>query len=292
MPQSDVLTRFLFEDTDVRGEIVNLDRSLEDALAHQTLSDSARQLFSEFLTAAALLSEVLKFEGILTLQAKGEGDVSLIMAETTDTGNLRGIVRFQENTDSNIVISPQLSQVFKNGYLAITIDPKPGQRYQGIVPLEKDNLAGCLEDYFERSEQLPTNIQLFTETTRAAGLFLQCLPTQLEQDQAKRQDTWETLVQLAGTLKQDELFELEQKDVLYRLFNEFQCRVFEPKTTQFKCSCSEERCKNALTNLGQIEAEKLLLEQGVIKMDCQFCGKTYRFNDAALKDIFISGSLH
>ncbi len=49
-----------------------------------------------------------------------------------------------------------LKTLVGNGYVVITITPSEGERYQGVVGLEGDTLAACLEDYFMRSEQLPT----------------------------------------------------------------------------------------------------------------------------------------
>ena len=47
--------------------------------------------------------------------------------------------------------------------MVITITPDQGRQYQGIVPLEGDTLAQCLEGYFQQSEQLP---QVFADLAR------------------------------------------------------------------------------------------------------------------------------
>ena len=219
MNETNLTRRFLFDNTDVRGEITKLTNAYTDAYAHQTIPKQLIPLFGEFLAAASLLAEVLKFEGVLTLQAKGEGDIAFIMAETNDQGHLRGIVKLKEGANPNQSFATSLPDLLPKGYLAITIDPVKGERYQGIIGLEYNDLAGCIANYFEQSEQIHTVVSLYANETHAGGLFLQCLPPQLIKDEDARQDLWETLSQLASTCTEEELFELPQEQLLVRLFS-------------------------------------------------------------------------
>lgn len=287
MQSNNLIQRFLFDDTDIRGEVTTLDKAYQDALSHQSLPDGLARVFGEFLAAASLLSEVLKFEGILTLQARGDGDVAIIMAEASHKGDIRGIVRLNPELESTPDFADlSLLTLLGEGLLTITIDPEKGKRYQGIVPIEKDALAGCLQDYFKQSEQLPTQIQLFANTTHCGGLFLQCLPAQLISDATERQQIWETATQLANTVTEDELYSLECETLLLRLFSEFTCRVFPSKPIQFNCSCNRERSGGAIRSLGYEDAQALLRERDIVNIDCQFCGKTYSFGEKALIELF------
>ncbi len=284
---NDVLHRFIFDNTDIRGEIVSLDESFRQAFKHQNFHASLRAVFGEFLAGAALLSEVLKFEGTLTLQAKGSGPVNLIMAEASDKGEIRGIIRLLGESEAQQDFSQmKLSDLVGEGILTITIDPEKGHRYQGIIPLDQDTLALCLEQYFSQSEQLPTDISLFATDEQCGGLFLQCLPAQEIKDQETRDERWEMATHLASTLTAKELFSLANTDILYRLFHELSCRVFDPKHVKFKCSCSRDRSANAIQSIGKTETQHLLLERGVIKIDCQFCGQQYQFTDNDVELIF------
>lgn len=287
MSTNDVIQRFLFDETDIRGEITSLENSFQQAFSHQTLPEGLTPIFGQFLAAAALLSEVLKFEGVLTLQARGDGDVAIIMAEASHSGEVRGIVRINPELESLPARKDlSLKSLLGEGLLTITIDPDKGKRYQGIVPIEGEDLAQCLESYFDQSEQLTTQIQLFADKTRCGGLFLQCLPAQLVTDANQRQERWETATQLAATLSQEELFTLESETLLTRLFHELTCRVFPSKTLTFSCSCDRERSATALQSLGYEEAQALLRERDIINIDCQFCGKAYSFGETALQELF------
>lgn len=281
---SDQLHRFVFDDCNIRGEIVNLSESFTKASEHQNLPAEAHALLGEFLVAVSLLAEALKFSGILTLQARGAGLLPLIMAESNDDGDIRGIVKIGENTRADDLKDLNFKQMIGSGVLTLTIDPTKGRRYQGIVALEGDTLADCLNDYFTQSEQLPTQFWLAASTTNAAGLMLQALPP--TEGNPHEPEQWSTAQQLAETVKDEELLELDHASLLIRLFNEFEVRLFEPQQVRFACHCSKQRSANALTALGRDDAYALLAERDVILMNCEFCGSEYHFGQTDLDELF------
>lgn len=282
----DQIHRFVFDDGDIRGEIVTLEATLQDATAHQQLPPEARALLGEFFAAVSLMIEVLKFSGTLTLQARGAGAVPLIMAEATDARTLRGIVKFAEDQAPDLH-GLSFPQMIGNGVLTLTLDPTQGQRYQGIVALEGETLAQCLTAYFARSEQLPTRLWLHSDGERSGGLLLQALPPSGNRN--VRPDAWETAEQLADTVTAEELYELDHATLLVRLFNEFEVRLFPPYELAFKCQCSRERSLQALTALGRSDAYALLNERDIIDINCEFCGAEYRFGQPDLDELFLSG---
>lgn len=285
------LTRkFIFDEADIRGEIVHLDSAYRDILAiHAYPPGVARQL-GEFLAAAVLLSTTIKFEGRLILQAQGGGEIPLLMAECNNSLEVRAIARGAETATAT-----EFSGLFGTGHLAITIEPDEGQRYQGIVSLDSGSLAGCIESYFENSEQLATRLWLASDGQVAAGLLLQQLPEQVTREATLRAEQWEHACTLAETVQREEVLELEQEELLYRLFHEDKVRLFDGEPVRFACSCSRERCHNALLSIGPTELLKLLDEDPEVTMDCEFCNTQYRFQredfTAQLGDAR-SGALH
>ncbi len=284
--QNDSLERFVFENCDIRGAIIRLNKSYQDALAHQTFSSRKKLLLGEFFAAVGLLGDSLKFKGILTLQARGDGVVPLVMADINSAGEFRGIVKKKDET--LLLETDDLPNLLGSAVLSITIDPDKGERYQGIVPLLESKLAQCLSDYFSQSEQLPSWFSLFSSEEFCGGLFLQALPKKVILDHEETQENWNTAIQLASTLKAEELFSLNYEEILYRLFHELGCKVFPPKPLRFACSCNEDRSSNAIIALGEDEAYALLEERGVIDINCEFCGRKYVFNESALKTLFTS----
>lgn len=280
----DQLTRFLFDEHEIRGEFCQLQTAFADATQHQTLPGPAKTLLGEFLTATSLLAGVLKFEGTLTLQVRGNGPIPLIMAESTDNKHIRGIVKPQANMDASRLEHLSFRDCIGEGMLTLTMDPLEGQRYQGIVPLNGETLSDCLAHYFKQSEQLPTKIWLFSHESQCAGLMLQSLPGQTD-DEAQI-DAWRTAIALADTLSAEESFLLDHHTLITRLFHEFTVRVYPSQHIQFACSCSSQRSARALYSIGENEAFALLAERGEIEIQCEFCGQEYRYGAQNLRELF------
>ena len=125
MKNPDILQRFLFDGTDVRGEITTLSSSYQDIIALHDYPQTISKLFGEFLVAASLIGASLKQSGMVTVQATGDGPVSTIMAECSQGQKLRGIVRgdWDSSESSTLSDSANLADVMGSGTLAITIEP-------------------------------------------------------------------------------------------------------------------------------------------------------------------------
>lgn len=273
-PRNDDKTRrFLFEDADIRGEIVHLDSAYREIIAIHQYPAAVSRLLGELLAAAVLLSTNLKFEGTLILQIQSEGEIPLLMVECDHRLQVRGIARGAEQATSG-----SNDKLLRGGQLAITIDPVHGQRYQGIVPLEQGSLANSLDGYFKRSEQLNTRAWLAADGNSAVGLLLQQLPATITPDEDLRTKQWEHVYSLACTLTDAELYQLESEELLYRLYHEDRVRLSEPSGVSFRCTCSRERTHNALITLNPADIEELLEEMGSITMDCEFCNQHYQFS--------------
>ena len=280
---TDIRQRFLFPDTDIRGEILRLEAGLPPALRNEHLALPARDLLGQAMAAVALLSGTLKFDGRLSLQARGDGTVQLLVAEATQDGGLRGMVRHNEEMTGGLdSLSP--GDLLGGGTLAITLQPDQGHAYQGVVPLEQPDLAGCLQDYFRRSEQLPTHIQLACGHDRAAGLLLQRLPDRVASAEANV-EAWQHLRTLASTLTAEELVDLPPEKVLHRLFHETPPEVTPGTPLRFACTCSRERVRNTLVSLGRDELAAILAEQGRADVTCEFCGTVEAFEREELRTL-------
>jgi molecular chaperone Hsp33 len=263
---------------DVRGELVHLDQVLDEVSAIHDYPAGVAALLGEFLTAAVLLASTLKFKGSLTVQARSDREIPLIMAECSSELAVRGIARGAQQA-----LSESFEALLGGGQLAFTVTPERGKRYQGIVPLSDDSLAASIDHYFGQSEQLATRMYLASDGRHAAGLLLQQLPAQLETDREARVEQWQRLSMLADTLSSTELLRTSDETMLYRLFHEETLRLYDPVPVSFRCSCSRERTLGALATLGQSEIRSILEEQGAVTMDCEFCNQRYQFSDSELQ---------
>lgn len=278
---NNTLHRYLFEDLSVRGELVQLDDAYQQIISSKEYPKPVQNLLGELLVATTLLTATLKFEGSITLQLQGDGPVSLAVINGDNNQKVRGVARF----DGDIAEDATLHQLMGKGYLVITITPKDGERYQGVVALEGENLAQCFEGYFERSEQLKTRLWLrlgeFEGKPHAAGMLLQVMP-----DGTGSADDFEHLEQLTDTIKNEELFGLEGEEVLYRLYNQDKVQLFEPQHVEFFCGCSRERSGGAIITIEKTEVDEIIKTEGKISLHCDYCGTSYDFDSIDVANLF------
>ena len=277
---SDLRQRFFIEDSPVRGEVVHLEEALQTILKQRDYVPAVQVLLGEMLCATALLASTLKIKGRISLQIQASGTFKWAMAECNHLGEVRALAdyeqdpRFLSAEDSSTILKSLVSPV-----LFINIEPEFGERYQGIVPLDKANLAECLMQYYDLSAQIPTRIVLASNAERAGGLLIQLLPRNSEEEQQRvDEDLWPRVTMLTETLKAEELTDLDVNEILYRLYNEEQVRLPEVEALRFGCTCSKERCANALMQIGVAAVRETLEHQNPITMDCQFCSTQYSFS--------------
>ncbi len=276
--------RFLFQDSDIRGEILSLESSYRTILNKGDYPLPIARLLGEFLAGVCLLSGTLKFEGSIALQASGQGPLRLIMAECTRHRQVRAIAQTRSkslaavNTNAHPEQIPGLKTLLgANATLAVTIHPDKGERYQGIIPIENDSLSQCLQSYFQQSEQLATGIWLNADQGRAAGLLIQALP-EGKQSSDERQNHWRHLCHMASTLSAKEQLQLNHADILRRLFHEESLRLFPAAEITFACTCSMDRLLGALISFGEVELEAMLEQTDPLEVTCEFCHHRYHFN--------------
>ena len=282
----DTLQRFVFENTPIRGNLVNLTSTFQLALNKQSLPTGLRQALGELMAASALLTATLKMNGALVLQIQSKGLLKLLVVECNSDFGIRATAKWTGDVNDQ----QSLFDLIEHGQFMITLDPKDGgQAYQGIVPLEGDSISAILENYMLRSEQIDTKIWLSCDGNAAAGMLLQKLPetmNQVTQNQEHAEhdlDTWNRVGHLASTITDAELLNLPTETLLKRLFNEEDIRLFEASHTAFFCSCSRESVANMLRMLGPDELSSIIEEQGQIEVNCDFCNTHYKFDkiDAA-----------
>ena len=297
----DSLQKFMFDNASVRGELVDISASWREMQERHDYPAPVKRVLGEMVAAAALLSANLKFNGSIIMQIHGDGPVRLLVVECDADLRVRATAKL--NPDLPVVDDAGVRQLLNangKGRFIITLDPAdkmPGQQpYQGIVPLDGDDVATVIENYMQRSEQLDTKLWLAADDNVSRGMLLQKLPyhggtvgaTTLSQDEA--QETWNRAVILGSTLKQEEILGTTIDVLLQRLFWEETIRVFDPVHPSFHCSCTREKVGNMLKMLGQEEVEGVLDEQGTVAINCDFCGLHYEYDKVDCAQLFVSSA--
>ena len=277
----DSLYRYLFDGVSVRGELVQLGETYQQIISSKDYPAPVQSLLGELLVATSLLTATLKFEGSITVQLQGDGPVKLAVINGDHDQKLRGVARW----DGDVPAEGNIHDLMGKGHMVITITPNKGERYQGVVGLEGDSLAECLEGYFQNSEQLKTRIWLRTGEhegqAKAAGMLLQILP-----DGQGHEDDFDHLEQLTSTVKNEELFSLEAQDVLYRLYHQETVKLFDPQEVIFHCGCSRERSASAICSIERAEIERIIAEEGKVSLHCDYCGTSYDFDSIDVAALF------
>ncbi len=312
------LHKFLFDGLPVRGAVVRLTDAWVEILrrrASNTITgaypEPVRNMLGEMSAAAVLMQANIKFDGALVLQIFGDGPVQVAVVEVQSDLTLRATATVAGEVPQGLPLS-QMVNVHNQGRCAITLDPKtkfPGQQpYQGVVPLFDDHgqpiekLSAVLEHYMLQSEQLDTTLVLAADDKVAAGLLIQRLPMQGEnnlsgslvskenEDAIGLNEDYNRVATLAASLKREELLSLDVDTILRRLFWEEQVTRFEPlageTAPRFVCSCSRERVGRMIVSLGREEVESILSERDDIEVSCEFCGAQQRFDPVDAAQLF------
>jgi len=290
---ADSVLPFGIDSAGVRGRLIRLGPALREILGRHDYPLPVARLLSECLVLAAGLSSMMKFEGVFTLQTRGEGPLRFMVADVASAGALRGFVEMDREALDALLDrepNPSLPRLCGAGNLTFTVDRSDeGQRYQGIVELTGASLADCVLHYFQQSEQLPSAIHIATEESpgrwEAAAMILQRLPASEHGSQhpdvlEAREEGWRRATLVMSTLRDAELLDgsLAMSDLVHRLFHEEEYHLHEPLRLEDRCRCTRERIAGVLAVLKDDELADMLLPDGRVEAVCQFCSRRYDFD--------------
>jgi molecular chaperone Hsp33 len=288
----DLVLPFQIEASGLRGRLVRFGPLLDDILGRHAYPEPVAHLLAETVVLTALLASALKYEGVFTLQAKGDGPVRLVVADVTAEGAVRAHAMFDEARLAEADGSTTVPALMGSGHLAFTVDQGADtERYQGIVDLSGETLWECAQHYFRQSEQLQAGlrsaVRLGPSGWRGGGIMLQRLPDPEKQVPTDREDDWRRTMVLLGSATDDELTEptLAGEALLFRLFNEDGVRVFPTQPMRFSCRCSRERVASMLASLPRAEVEDLAID-GEVEVACEFCNTRYAFDKDQLAALY------
>lgn len=297
-----MIRTFQLESSQLRGRIVRLGSVLDDILGAHDYPETVAHMVAESITLSALLSAMLKYEGIFTFQAQGDGPVGMVVSDMTSDGQIRGCAHFDADRLQHGI--EQLSalretesaqnhyaQLLGKGYMAFTVDQSGGEDfYQGIVDLKGASMTDCVQHYFTQSEPIGTGIKMAVGKRggkwRAGAIMLQ--HTGPENPEAGRgnvnEDDWRRAMILLETCTDDEFLDpgLHSNDLLTRLFHEEGVRVFTPQGVHKGCRCSQNKVESMLRMMPEDDIEYMTVD-GEISMTCEFCSRNFVFDAAAIR---------
>ena len=274
----------------VRGRLVRLGPLADALLTRHENAPVVTALAGQALALVAALASALKFRGSFSLQAKGDGPVSMLLADCTEAGALRGYARADADKLASLLAAdpaPDAASLLGTGFLAFTVDQGgDSERYQGIVQIEGASLSEMALHYFETSEQLACEVRLASVHTdegwRAAALILERVAgtggVDPDMDQDAQDESWRTALALAGTLTDSELLDdsLPSETLIWRLFSGEGVVVDRPRALAYGCRCSRQRLSGLLEGFSTDDLDHMAVG-GDIVMTCEFCNLDFRF---------------
>ncbi|MEO0420743.1 MAG: Hsp33 family molecular chaperone HslO [Pseudomonadota bacterium] len=284
----DKVRRFVFEDTPVRGQLVDLTESWKAALASRPYAIPVREVLGQAMGAVALLASSLKFDGRMTLQVTGEGPLRMLVVQCRSDLTMRAMAHAEDRARE----VSSFRDLVGEGRLVLSIEADDGQRYQGIIALDRPTFVACLEDYFANSEQLPTRLWLSAHRQRVVGLLLQQMPLEENASEASEIEAgnhWNRLQGLVDVTPPDVLPRHGDEALLRQLFPRDDVRLFDPSPVQFHCPCSRERIERVLRMMGREEVDAEIAESGSLSVSCEFCGRSYAFDGDDVVEVFARG---
>jgi molecular chaperone Hsp33 len=274
----DAVYRFLFEDLDIRGALVQLGPAWHDIRARREYAPPVRDLLGGLAAVTALIGSNLKRPGRLTFQLQGHGPVRMLVMDCDEQLRMRGMAK------ADAAVAPgTVEELLGDGNLTLTLQTNGSSErpYQSLVPIEGETLTRIFENYLALSEQTPTRLWLVADDRNACGLFLQKLPDADLYDH----DGWNRVTQMADTLQPGELA-LAAEVLLRRLFPEETIRLFDPLPVSHHCPRDEEKVLGLLRAVGREEVEAALKEYGAVIVRDDICNHEYRFGPEVVAKLF------
>jgi molecular chaperone Hsp33 len=286
----DLVQPFQIDRTALRGRLVRLGPLVDGILKQHDYPEPVAAMLGEAVTLAVILAGMLKYDGVFTLQTKGDGPIRLLVADVTTAGDVRGYAQYDAGKLAKALNGngAPVPRLLGAGYIAFTVDQgDKTDRYQGIVELQGATLAECAHHYFRQSEQVQAGIKVAVghdgATWRAGGIMLQRLPTEgggaTAAECEAQEDGWRRAMILMSSSRADELLDarLAPNDLLFRLFHEDGVRVWAPHPLAAKCRCSREKIERIIVALPRADLADLALPDGRLEVTCEFCSKRYEF---------------
>jgi molecular chaperone Hsp33 len=298
LPLDDLVQPFRIDPFALRGRLVRLGPTIDRILSQHAYPEPVAAMLGEAITLAVMLAGALKYDGIFTLQTKGDGPIKLMVADVSTEGTVRGYAQYDAAKLDAVLggARPALRSVpglVGSGYIAFTVDQgEDTDRYQGIVELAGSTLAECAQHYFRQSEQIQAGIKLSVGRAgrggswRGGGLMLQRVPPEggygVIADDVE--DGWRRAMVLMSSATAEELVDpnLPPRRLLFRLFHEDGVRVYDTHPLEARCRCSRERIEGILRLFSPSELEEMR-EEGVTTVTCEFCNQRYVFDEADLE---------
>lgn len=287
----DAILRAINEPETIRVVAAITSEAVREACRRQRARGIAAVAIGRGLTAGVLLATLAKQDKErLRIQLAGDGPAGNLLIDAHGDGRVRACLEHEVEGDEADLAGarPSTARLLgMSGHLVVTRDLGLGQGYQGAVELVSGEVDEDLQNYLDRSEQLPSALRCEVvldakgEVVRAAGVLAQSFPASPPELIAAVRERL-----TPGVLRQllDNHERVLDELVGFALGGEAFRRMLEYPVT-FHCPCGPERARSVLATLGAADLDALADEQPVTEIRCNFCGDVTRLSAHEVREV-------
>lgn len=286
---SDYIVRATAAKGQIRAFAVMSKETVEAARRAHDLSPVMTAALGRLLSAGAMMGVMMKGDkDLLTIQIKGDGPAKGLTVTADSRGFVKGYaVNAQVMLPANENGKLDVGGAVGSGFISVIKDLGLKEPYVGQTVLQTGEIAEDLTYYFATSEQTPSAVGLGVlmnkdNTVRQAGGFiLQLMPDTGEEIIDKLE---EKITRIPSVTDMQEGGMTPEK-MLEEILGEFELEILDTAETGFRCECSKERVRRAISTLNIKDLDDMIEENEPIEVKCQFCNSAYHFSVDELKEI-------
>ncbi|MBR5129684.1 MAG: Hsp33 family molecular chaperone HslO [Alphaproteobacteria bacterium] len=272
----DIIKPFMLEDGLFRGSFISADDAISKMMENHNYPPVVQSYLTQVALLAIALSAGIKYNGVFSLQIKGNGPISTLFCDITTDYKIRGYAVYDKERLTGELSN--MNDAIGHGQMLFSVAQIGQEPYQGVVALTGNSLTDTVKEYFKLSEQIATDIVLRQNKNEARLIILQQMPDKQGISAEEKADLWETVSILLNSVKDIELFseKLTPDEILFRLFHANGITVFPDNIPSYECRCYRDKMFGFLKKLSSSEREELY-QDGKITTGCQFCNEQYIF---------------
>ena len=265
----------------IKGTIVRLS-SVADKIIDKNHPDKIKSIFADSIAITAALGSRMKNDGIFSFQVKSNGLIKTILVDINNNSSLRGYILFKKDPK----IELKFDNFFIDGYLALTINEgKFSNNYQGIVGIEGQSLQDSIQSYFNSSQQTKTYFKTFNiynllneydpkNNFITGAIKIELMPHIISSDLINSENLiWEESKLFLNTISLNEFLDkrISLKQILFRLFGQYNVKVFDEIHLNSICRCSRKKVVDTLKSMKDEELNYLFKKNKNLEVVCEFC---------------------
>ena len=273
--KSDLITRFIINNSSIRGNIIRIKNSLGELKKSLTIPEQLASSFNEIITVCPMLAATLKFEGGLILQIQGKKSLKLIIAESDNDFKIRGTIKLSEHTKESF------RDLIQDAIVALTVIHKDQKTpYQGIIEVGSGEIKAMIEHYLTQSMQIKSKVFFHQTKNESFGVLFQELPHENEEQKVITESLWNDIDLINSNALSD-----GPEQFLKNIFTQNDVQIFEEHDVQYECSCNQEKIYKTISLIQENEIYSSIKDD-CIEMVCEYCHKKYTVTKEEIDIIF------